>query len=109
MSKKFSKIPQGPDFGSFLVLGNDDWAAIELKTGYKLSQEVRELLALATLFLTTHLAQEKSAPRLDQNIEEKLKLLQSQANNLRMELFAPHLWEKIAEWDLDRIMSFKSL
>ncbi len=97
MSKKFLKIPQGPDLGSFLVLGKDDWAAIESETGYELPQKVRELLALATLFLTSEVAQEKSAPRLDQKILKKLSSLSLQATKMRSELFPPHLWEKYQE------------
>ena len=94
MSKRFSKIPQGPVLGSFLVLGNDDWAAIESKTGYALPQNVRDLLGLATLYLTLTLPQEKSAPRLDGNIAKKLEMLQMQAQNLRSELFSPHYWKE---------------
>jgi hypothetical protein len=94
MSKKFSKLPQGPVLGSFLVLGNEDWAEIESETAYKLPQNVRDLLGLATLYLTLMLPQEKSAPRLDAKITEKLTMLQMQAQNLRAELFSPHYWKE---------------
>jgi hypothetical protein len=94
MSKKFPKVPQGRDPGSFLVLGDSDWSAIQDKTGYKFSRAVRNLLGLATLFLTRRLAEEQSAPRRDQQILKKLESLKQQAANLRVDLFAPHLWEK---------------
>ena len=100
MSKKFLKIQQSPTPGFFFVFSADNWAEIESKEvyGYELSPKVRELLSLATLFLTMRLPEERTAPRMDsankrtKSVLTRIEELKSRAETLRSELFSPHHW-----------------
>jgi hypothetical protein len=61
--------------------------------GHELPQSVRELLSLATLFLTLYLPVEKSAPRLDERAAKKPNVVQQLKELMtRAQLFSSHYW-----------------
>jgi hypothetical protein len=94
MAKRFARFVQSPARGHFVVFGDKDWAAMEAEEVYanKLSKEIRDLISLATLYLTFWWPREKTAPRLDGKTTERIGKLLELAEQLRSELFPPHEW-----------------
>ena len=99
MSKRL-KLPQSPTLGYCFVFGPNHWAEIESEKVYgrEVPGKVRELLSLATLYLTLTLPEEQSAPPISsknkkrRTVLTRIEELRTMAERLRAELFSPHHW-----------------
>jgi hypothetical protein len=86
---KRAKFRLSPTEGYYVVFGDDNWAKIESTEvyGHKIPKAARDLISLATLYLTFWLPIEKSAPCLDGPTKERMIALQELATQIRTELF----------------------
>jgi hypothetical protein len=86
---KRAKFRLGPTEGYYVVFGDNNWAEIESTKvyGHKIPKAARDLISLATLYLTFWLPREESAPCLDGPTKERMIALQKLATRTRAELF----------------------
>jgi hypothetical protein len=82
---KRAKFRLSPTEGYYVVFGDDNWAEIESTEVYshKIPKAARDLISLATLYLTFWLPREKSAPCLDGPTKERMIALQELATQIR--------------------------
>jgi hypothetical protein len=87
---KRAKFRLSPTEGYYVVFGDDNWAEIESPKvyGHEIPKAARDLISLATLYLTFWLPREKSAPCLDGPTKERMIALQELATQIRAELFS---------------------
>jgi hypothetical protein len=94
MTKKFDKLSPGPGIGYVGTFGASDWNWIEREYGNPLPDRARDLISLATEYLTLSFPVEESAPRIggDDDILEEIRQFTKQAKRIRDKLYSRHLW-----------------
>jgi hypothetical protein len=95
MSKKFEKLPPGPQLGYFVVFSASHWKQMEQEYGKQLPDRVRKLISLATALLTLRLPIEQNAPKIggsNSDILADIERFVEQAEQLRAKLYPPHYW-----------------
>jgi hypothetical protein len=100
---KRAKFRLSPTEGYYVVFGDNNWAEIESTEiyGRKIPKAARDLIGLATLYLTFWLPIEESAPSLDGATKARMIALQKLATQTRAELF-PEPFSK-SPYNLNRI------
>jgi hypothetical protein len=97
MSKKFVKLPPGPQLGYFVVFSASHWKQLEQEYGQQLPDRVRKLISLATVLLTLRLPMEQNAPKIggsNSDILGDIERFVEQAEQLRAKLYPPHYWAR---------------
>jgi hypothetical protein len=97
MTKKFIKLAPGPQLGYVVVFSTSDWEQVERAYGQTLPDRARNLVSIATLFLTLSLPLETNAPRIGGNnsdVLDDIERLIDQAEALRTKLYPPHFWSE---------------
>jgi hypothetical protein len=92
---KRRKFFRSPVEGYFMTFGDNNWAEIESEKiyGHTIPKAARDLISLATLYLTFWLPRERSAPRLDGPTKKRMTELLELAMKIRSELFPDYLWD----------------
>jgi hypothetical protein len=87
-----STFPRSGTNGYFVVFGDEHWIAMEAVYGNQLPKKIRDLISLATLFLTLTWPEERTAPSLSGDTTKRFNQLIELADQLRSELFSAHMW-----------------
>jgi len=104
MTKKFEKFSPGPGIGYVGTFGASDWNWIEREYGHQLPDRARDLINLATKYLTLSFPVEESAPRIGggNDILEEIRQFTEQAKRIRDKLYSRQFWTEDSLTDEQR-------